>query len=147
MSAPTRFSTSVTKAASNSRSVLALTMCTCCPMARAAFCTSRDWISACGLLWFTSIAISAAVGTISRSSSIRFASSATANRLTPVTLPPGRLRLATRPSLTGSSPITKTIGIVAVADLAASTAGAPPIAAIAATLRPASSAAIVGKRS
>src|SRR5262249_1897457 len=37
----------------------------------------------------------------------------------PVTLPPGRLRLATRPILTGSPPLTKTIGIVAVAALAA----------------------------
>ena len=34
-------------------------------------------------------------------------------RSTPVTLPPGRFRLATRPSPTGSSPTAKTIGIVA----------------------------------
>ena len=34
------------------------------------------------------------------------------NRVTPVTLPPGRLRLATRPALTGSSPVVNTIGIV-----------------------------------
>ena len=40
-------------------------------------------------------------------------------KLTPVTLPPGRLRLATRPSLTGSPPRAKTIGIVAVAAFAA----------------------------
>jgi hypothetical protein len=33
----------------------------------------------------------------------------------PVALPPGRARLATRPSLTASSPTPKTIGIVAVA--------------------------------
>jgi hypothetical protein len=33
----------------------------------------------------------------------------------PVALPPGWARLATRPSLTGSSPTPKTIGIVAVA--------------------------------
>jgi hypothetical protein len=38
-------------------------------------------------------------------------------------LPPGRLKLATRPSLTGSPPVTKTIGTVVVAALAASTAG------------------------
>jgi hypothetical protein len=38
---------------------------------------------------------------------------------TPVTLPPGRLRLATRPVLTGSTPVTATIGIVEVAVLAA----------------------------
>ena len=40
-------------------------------------------------------------------------------QLTPVALPPGRARLATRPSLTGSSAELKTIGIVVVADLAA----------------------------
>jgi hypothetical protein len=37
----------------------------------------------------------------------------------PVALPPGRARLATRPSLTGSSPIPNAIGIVVVAALAA----------------------------
>ena len=42
---------------------------------------------------------------------------------TPVMLPPGRLRLATRPSLTGSPPLAKTIGIVVVAALAASADG------------------------
>ena len=36
-----------------------------------------------------------------------------------MTLPPGRLRLATRPSSTGSSPIVNTIGMVVVAALAA----------------------------
>jgi hypothetical protein len=30
-------------------------------------------------------------------------------------MPPGRLRLATTPSFTGSSPVVKTIGIVVVA--------------------------------
>src|SRR5262249_19716694 len=40
-------------------------------------------------------------------------------KLTPVALPPGRARLATRPSLTGSVPTPKTIGIVVVAALAA----------------------------
>ena len=42
----------------------------------------------------------------------------------PVTLPPGRLRLATRPCWTGSPPVTKTMGIVVVAAFAASAAGA-----------------------
>ena len=37
----------------------------------------------------------------------------------PVILLPGRLRLATKPSLTGSPPVMKTIGIVEVADFAA----------------------------
>jgi hypothetical protein len=45
--------------------------------------------------------------------------------------PPGRARLATRPSLTGSSPTPNTIGIVAVAALAAIASGAV-IASIAA---------------
>jgi hypothetical protein len=44
---------------------------------------------------------------------------------TPVILPPGLLRLATRPNLTGSSPDTKTIGIVFVAALATCAAGPP----------------------
>ena len=41
----------------------------------------------------------------------------------PVTLPPGWLKLATRPDRTGSPPISKTIGIVAVAALATKVAG------------------------
>ena len=43
-------------------------------------------------------------------------------KLIPVRLPPGRARLATSPSSTGSSPTMKTIGIVVVAALAASAA-------------------------
>ena len=52
----------------------------------------------------------------------RFAPSSAEMKPTPVTLPPGRLRLATRPSLTGSPPVANTIGIVVVAALAASAA-------------------------
>ena len=66
-------------------------------------------------------------------------------QLTPVKLPPGRARLVTRPSLTGSSGTRKTIGIVGVAALAANAAGGP-IAAIATTGRRASSAASAGSR-
>src|SRR5262249_40089902 len=47
-----------------------------------------------------------------------FAPSSAVTNATPVTLLPGRLRLATRPSLTGSAPLAKTIGIVVVAALA-----------------------------
>ena len=43
--------------------------------------------------------------------------------VTPVTLPPGRFRLLTRPILTGSAPTSKTIGMAVVAALAASAAG------------------------
>ena len=69
---------------------------------------------------FTSMAIVVALGTSWRSSSSRFAPNTPPKKLTPVTLPPGRLRLATRPCLTGSPPVAKTIGTVVVAALAAS---------------------------
>jgi hypothetical protein len=39
-----------------------------------------------------------------------------ARKLTPVTLPPGRFMLATRPNFTGSAPIVNTIGMVEVAE-------------------------------
>jgi hypothetical protein len=45
-------------------------------------------------------------------------------------LPPGRLRLATRPYFTGSGPIVKTIGIVEVTAFAASAGIAPPAVTI-----------------
>src|SRR5215831_5924937 len=61
-----------------------------------------------------------------------------AKKLTPVALPPGRLRLATTPSLTGSPVAPNTIGIVVVTALAAS---APvPLPSMAITLTPRSAA-------
>ena len=45
----------------------------------------------------------------------------------PVALPPGRLILATRPNLTGSSIVMKTMGIVEVAVLAASAETVSPV--------------------
>ena len=66
-------------------------------------------------------------------------------KTTPVTLPPGRLRLATRPSLTGSLPVAKTIGTVVVAALAASAEGVFPT--ITATGRRINSATRAGNRS
>src|ERR1700738_3664950 len=62
-------------------------------------------------------------------------------RVTPVILPVGRLKLATRPRFTRSSPVSSTMGIVDVAALAASPATAPPTAAITATWRLTRSAA------
>ena len=59
-----------------------------------------------------------AVGTSSCASSSRFGPSSALNTVTPVRLPPGRLRLVTSPSVTGSSPMPKTTGIVAVAAFA-----------------------------
>src|SRR5262245_60526232 len=54
-------------------------------------------------------------------------------KVTPVTLPLGRLRLLTSPGATGSPPIANTIGIDVVAAFAASPAGVPLMAAITAT--------------
>src|SRR4029453_17163115 len=54
--------------------------------------------------------------------------------LTPVALPPGRLTLATRPRLTGSPAMAKTMGMVVLAALAASTAAGPPTATMTAGL-------------
>jgi hypothetical protein len=67
------------------------------------------------------------------SNSSRFAINSLMNRVTPVMLLLGRLRLATTPNLTTSSPITKTIGIVDVAALAASAETAPPLATMTVT--------------
>src|SRR5262249_39337110 len=71
----------------------------------------------------------------------------TPKSLIPVALPPGRLRLATRPIFTGSAPMTKTMGIVSVAALAASVAAVLPGVTMAVTRRRTSSAARAGRRS
>jgi len=60
-----------------------------------------------------------ALGTNSCSNSSRFDPTSTPKTVTPVRLPPGRLRLAIRPSWTGSDAIEKTIGTVVVPALAA----------------------------
>src|SRR5262245_62633368 len=89
-------------------------------MARAAGCTSLNVISVFGALaGLTRTATRVAAGTSSRRSSSRFATNSPAKKLIPVALPPGRARLATRPSRTGSSGTEKTMGIVVVGDLAA----------------------------
>lgn len=51
--------------------------------------------------------------------SSRFATSLLDKKVTPVTLPPGLFIPATRPTSTGSTPVTKTMGMVEVAALAA----------------------------
>src|SRR5262247_1168854 len=63
----------------------------------------------------------------------------------PVTLPPGRAKLATMPETTGSAATAKTIGMTVVACLAGSTA--PPVVTMTSTLSRTNSAAISGKRS
>src|SRR5262249_28746767 len=85
-------------------------------------------------------------GTSSRSSPSRFDASSAIRLLTPVTLPPGRFKLATRPNLIGSFPVVNTIGTVEVAAFAASAAGVV-VAANTVTLRPTRSAASAGSRS
>ena len=107
---------------------------------------SRGDSARAGLLKLMSSANVVAVGMISCSASRRFGATSTLKVVTPVRLPPGRLRLATRPNLTGSPAVTKTIGIVAVAALAASAAGVV-VAAITVTFRRTKSAANSGSRS
>src|SRR6266550_1577269 len=64
----------------------------------------------------------------------------------PVTLPPGRARLATRPKTTGFTMPVITMGMVVVAFFAAN-AGFPPVTTITSTLRRTRSAARSGRRS
>jgi len=60
-----------------------------------------------------------------------FGPNSTDKMVTPVRLPPGRLRLLTRPNSTGSTATAKTTGIELVAAFAANAEGVPPSAAIA----------------
>ncbi len=71
--------------------------------------------------------IKGAAGTSSRTSSSRFVNNSDVSQATPVALPPGRLRLATSPNLTGSSPARKTSGIVALALRTPSAEPMPPV--------------------
>src|SRR5262245_1679086 len=118
----------------------------CSPSEATAALVSLICGSAFGLFGFTSKAIVFIFGVSSRSNSSRFAPSATVTKPTPVMLPSGRLMLLTIPDSTGSLPIAKMIGIVAVADLAASAAGIGP-AKITSKWRATRSAAAAGSRS
>src|SRR5262249_5359116 len=130
------------------RLVLALSTWSCNPMARAADCTSLNVASVLvALAGLTSTAIRATAGTSSRRSFSRFAVNSALKKLMPVGWPPGRARLATRPSLAGSSGTPKTRGIVAVAALAANAAVGLPAVTITATCRRTNSAARADSRS
>src|SRR5262249_41924871 len=109
--------------------------------------TRLDWVSASGKFGFTSMPIATAFGTISCNNSSRFASSSPEIGVMPVAFPPGRLRLATRPCLTGSPPPVKTIGIVAAAALAGGRGPGPSGAPIPVLGRRTKSAARPGSRS
>jgi hypothetical protein len=99
-------------AASISPTVVAFRTRSCTPVAAAASfvpCNAPSAVEAFAGL--TSTATRAAFGTISCKRRNRLASTSLRKSLTPVALPPGRARLATRPSFTGSWPTAKTIGI------------------------------------
>src|SRR5262245_18733138 len=62
--------------------------------------------------WIHQLATRLAAGRSSRKSPNRFAFTSAVKKLRPVALPPGRARLVTRPSFTGSSAAMNAIGIV-----------------------------------
>jgi hypothetical protein len=80
-----------------------------------------DW--AATLVGLTGTAISVAAGKKSCNGCNLFGKISELKTVASVILPPGRLRLATTPDFTGSAPMLKTIGMVAVAAFAASTTG------------------------
>ena len=86
------------------------------------------------------------MGTSSRSSSIRLPAISVPWVDRPVTFPPGRARLATKPLRTGSAAPAKTIGITDVACFAAITAEVDAVT-ITSTLSRTNSAAISANRS
>ena len=88
----------------------------------------------------------ASLGTASLSISSLLVFSSGAKLESPVTLPPGRARLATKPAPTGSPAFAITMGMVVVALLAANAAGVPETT-IRSTLRRTKSAASSGRRS
>ena len=88
----------------------------------------------------------ASLGTASLSISSLFVASSNDILENPVTLPPGRARLATRPSPTGSPAFAITMGMEVVAFFAANADG-PDVATIRSTLRRTKSAASSGRRS
>src|SRR5262249_20695865 len=106
---------------------------------------SLSVVSAVKLIGLTITATRTIVGTNSRRSSSRFAVNSPLTRLTPVRLPPGWARLATRPVRTGSSEMRNTMGMLVVAPFAGRAAGG--FTAITATRRRTKSAASSGSRS
>jgi len=85
-------------------------------------------------------------GAISLSNSSHFALIPYSNVVKPVTLPPGRARLATRPVPTGSPAAAKTMGMTDVACMAAAIKLVPAVT-MTSTLRWTNSAAISAARS
>ena len=75
------------------------------------------------LLWIRRTATRFSAGAISLRSSNHFALMPYSNKTKPVALPPGRARLSTKPSPTGSTACANTIGTVRVAACSAATVG------------------------
>src|SRR6516165_658548 len=75
------------------------------------FSQNSEYVAAVGL---NNIATLTTRGAISLSSSTHLPPSASSLAVKPVTMPPGREKLATRPLPTGSATVAKTIGIVRV---------------------------------
>src|SRR5215831_7649358 len=122
-SAATRAPVREANADSSSASSLALATIMRWSIVRAASSISRNWRGAVGNLGLSRTPTSGTPGTRSRNSPRRFGSISVVSKVTPVALPPGWLTLWTKPALTGSPPNPNTIGMVAVARLAASAAG------------------------
>jgi hypothetical protein len=78
----------------------------------AAACIPLTMSGVTELAGFTINPTTEALGTNSHSSSNRFSAITVVSRLMPVKFRPGRLKLSTRPTLTGSVPITNKIGMV-----------------------------------
>jgi len=148
MISPAAFNwTTLAKAGSKSRSLLAFNTWSRSPRLRAASCASRTKGSAsAGPVGSTSTAKSVAVGSNACSTSNRFGTISTFKLVTPVRFPPGRFRLSTNPTLIGSTATANTIGIVVVAALAATAPGVPLAATITFTRRWTRSAASAGNR-
>ena len=83
--------------------------------ARANACDPSTCSRADGVFGLTISATCLACGTSSRSSSKRLGIRSAVRKMMPVALPPGRARLWTTPSRTGSPPIVKTMGIFLLA--------------------------------
>src|SRR5215469_2978901 len=123
------------KAASISAAVLALKKISSSPRSPLALLSASEVTLLAGTSGLIRTAKRLALGSSSCMSARRLASISLAKKLNPVALPPGRARLATKPSATGSSPTANIIGIVVVAALAATDAGLLAGVAIAETLR------------
>src|SRR6266446_8409672 len=109
-SADGRFGFIAARDRSNSSRLRASTECNVTPKARAPAWTSlrEDFWS--GFAGFQRKATRVMVGTASFRSSSRFAARSGPSTVKPVTFPPGRARLETRPLLTGSPALAMTMG-------------------------------------